>query len=336
MDNVKIVIDGIILNCDDSVLGLPIGNGYTIQKVYLDEFPYKDSITNGRGDLNIEYIDSKRQDENGIYFYCFRKEDTYTINSVEVTPGTPIDQDDIMRNDQLMVRKDQEASYLLSYFTLLRVFKEGNIATKNTFFTHTHKTWGFISNTQRHSINSYSYNIADSRQYSLSESEIREFTQFVSDYSGTPFELLKDCIKEFTFGLSQIDMPTAFEQYTTALEMMLLDSNDRQGKKECLSKRTAMLLGRNDADIQTIYTQIKNFYKYRSESLHEGDGRNITLQELHSLETLVRNVLKQFLQLCKIELPNNSNVTWEDIKDRKITQLKTLVQNKIASGVLPR
>ena len=70
MDNVKIVIDGIILNCDDSVLGLHIGNGYTIQKVYLDEFPYKDSITNGRGDLNIEYINSKRQDENGIYFYC--------------------------------------------------------------------------------------------------------------------------------------------------------------------------------------------------------------------------------------------------------------------------
>ena len=336
MDAVKIVIDGIILNCDDSILGLPIGNGYTVQKVYLEEFPYKDLITNGRGDLNIEYINSKRQDENGIYFLCLKKEDTYTINPVEVTLGTAIDQDGIMRNDQLMIRKDQEASYLLSYFTLLRVFKEGNIAIKNTYFTHTHKTWGFISNTQRHSMNSYSYNIADSRQYSLSESEIRELTLFITDYSGTPFELLKDCIKEFSFGLSQMDMPTAFEQYTTALEMMLLDSNDRQGKKECLSKRTAILLEHDDADIQTLYAQMKNFYKYRSESLHEGDGSNITLHELHLLETLVRNVFKQFLQLCKIELSNNSNVTWEEIKDRKINQLKTLVQNKIASGVLPR
>ena len=148
--------------------------------------------------------------------------------------------------------------------------------------------------------------------------------------------MLQDCIKEFTFGLSQIDIPTAFEQYTTALEMMLLDSNDRQGKKECLSKRTAMLLGCDDADIQMLYMQIKNFYKYRSESLHEGDGSNITFHELHSLENLTRNVLKQFLRLCKNELSNNSNVTWEDIKDRKINQLKTLVQNKIASGVLPR
>lgn len=336
MDTVKIVVDGIILNCDDSILGLPIGNGYTVQKVYLDEFPYKDLITNGRGDLNIEYINSKRQDENGIYFFCLKKEDTYTINPVEITLGTAIDQDDIMRNDQLMIRKDQEASYLLSYFTLLRVFKEGNIVTKNTYFTHTHKTWGFISNTQRHCMNFYSYNIADTRQYSLSEDENRELALFITDYSGTPFELLKDCIKEFTLGLSQIDIPTAFEQYTTALEMMLLDSNDRHGKKECLSKRTAMLLGCDDADIQTIYTQMKNFYRYRSESLHEGDGSNITLLELHSLESLARNVLKQFLRLCKNELSNNSNVTWEEIKDRKINQLKTLVQNKIASGVLPR
>ena len=76
MSTVSVTIDGIILNCDDSILSVNIGNGYTMKKVYLSEFPYKDRIMDARNNLNIEYINSQKEDENGKYFFCLCKEDT--------------------------------------------------------------------------------------------------------------------------------------------------------------------------------------------------------------------------------------------------------------------
>ena len=36
-----------------------------------------------------------------------------------------------------------------------------------------------------------------------------------------------------------------------------------------------------------------NFYRFRSESLHEGNDSNITDTELHDLENITREVLKK-------------------------------------------
>ena len=332
MSTVSVTIDGIILNCDDSILSVNIGNGYTMKKVYLSEFPYKDRIMDARNNLNIEYINSQKEDENGKYFFCLCKEDTYEITSPEFRPGTVINDADIMCNDQLAIYKDQASDYLYSCFSLLHVFKKGNIALKNIFLKHLHTTLGF-TNTQIHVINNVSYNISDTRIFTLSANEIVDMNQFILDFMGAPLSLMKGCIDEFVWGLAQIDIPTAFEQYTTAMEMILLETN-QQGKKECLSKRTALLLAQNDIDVQNIYAQMKLFYRYRSESLHEGDGGNITAQELHDMEDVVRKVLKHYLILCKNELQHNPSITWNEIKANEITRLKSAVQAKISSGVL--
>lgn len=66
---VHATINGIILHCDDSVLGLQLGNGYRLEKKHLDELPFKNKITDGEGKLTINYLGSQLKDEQGSLFY---------------------------------------------------------------------------------------------------------------------------------------------------------------------------------------------------------------------------------------------------------------------------
>ena len=76
MPQVNVTIEGIVLYCDDSLDGMPLGNGYSIQKQYFDDLPFKERIVDGRNRLSINYLGSKQQDDSGrIYFLCLHKED---------------------------------------------------------------------------------------------------------------------------------------------------------------------------------------------------------------------------------------------------------------------
>ena len=70
MIDVTVKITAIIMYCDESILNLELGNGYTIEKCYYDDFPFKSEIENGKNQLCIEYIGSRLHDENGSYFIC--------------------------------------------------------------------------------------------------------------------------------------------------------------------------------------------------------------------------------------------------------------------------
>ena len=78
-----------------------------------------------------------------------------------------------------------------------------------------------------------------------------------------------------------------------------------------------------------------NYYRFRSESLHEGDGSNITDSELHELENMTREVLKKCLVRCKTEYDLDSSVTWDTIKNMIMNDLIAQVTSLKNSGVLP-
>lgn len=334
MVDVQVTIDGIILYCDVSVSALQLGTGYSIQKVYLEDIPFKHKITDGNGRLTINYMGSRLHDDNGVYFMCIHKDDTYQIQLPQMTPGVPVTDRDLMCEEQLGNYKDLEMEYLNQQFSLLHLFKKGNIGCKEVFLEHRFTVMGFINNTQKQTSDSVTRNIVDSTMFSLTPEEASECNKFLQDYNGREYDLLKSCIDEFTWGLEQVDIPTGFEQYTTALEMIILATN-QQGKKEVLSKRVAALLESDPAKIRILYDKMKSFYRYRSESLHEGDGRNITATELKELEEIVREVLVKYLDFCKTAIQNNVASTWDEVKADRINILKTAVDTLKNAGILP-
>ena len=78
-----------------------------------------------------------------------------------------------------------------------------------------------------------------------------------------------------------------------------------------------------------------SYYRFRSESLHEGSGANISTTELHSLEEYVRSVLKKCLVRCKQEITVNAATTWEEVKLKIIADLKAGVIDAKSAGILP-
>lgn len=334
MIDVQVTVDGIILFCDESVAMLNLGRGYTIQKVYFDDMSFKNKITDGNGHLVISYLGSRLCDERGIYFMCLHKQDNYQIQGPQIQPGIVITGQDTMCEEQISEYKDTEVRFLNRIISLLHLYKKGNIGCKEIFFEHHFTFMGFINNTQRQTNDSVTKNIVDARLFSLTENEVTQCNQFIQDYSGLEYDLLQDSIEEFVWGLEQVDIPTGFEQYTTALEMILLSKN-QDGKKEVLSNRVSVPLESDPVKIKNLYNRMKNFYRYRSESLHEGDGRNITQSELEEMEDIVRSVIIKYLGFCKQALQANPTTTWGTIKREKINDIKNSVAMAKNAGILP-
>ena len=329
MLDVNVSINGVILYCDESVLGINIGRGYSIVKTYIDNLPYKDRITDGKGQISISYFNSILTDENGQYFMCLKKDIVYQIHNPFKGPGVYTEKDTFC-DDQVQQYNHAETDYLHMIFSLLRLFKEGNIGVKQLFLDHTFSL-GILKHNLKHTSDTVTRNIVDERVFSLTADEVCSCNHFLSDYSGSAYLLLKPCINEFIQGLAQVDIATGFEQYTTALEMTLLGHN-QQGKKEVLSKRVAVMLETTPADIDNLYKKMKEFYRYRSESLHEGKDQNISDAELIEMESIVRRVLKKCLEQCKVELTANAAVTWQEIKNKIIDELKNKVIAEAAAG----
>lgn len=334
MVDVQVTIDGIILYCDESLAGVSFGNGYTIQKMCLDDLSYKTRLTDGDGRLSISYMGSRLFVEDKVYFMCLHKDDVHQIQPPQVRPGVVITDKDTMCDEQLDNYMDKEMSYIQRQFSLLKLFKKGNVGYKEIYLTHKFTVMGFITNTKNQTSNNVTRNIVDTTMYTLTTNEIADCNNFLQAFSGKEFDLLKDCIDEFLWGLDGTDIATAFEQYTTALEMVFLAKN-QQNKKQALSKRIAVLLGTTPTEVNELYKKMLNFYRFRSESLHEGNGSHITKVELKELETITRNVLCKYLDFCKQNLNRNPNITWKAIKANKIVDLRNQVALAIQNGVLP-
>lgn len=335
MIDVNVSISGIIMCCDESLCGLALGRGYTIEKFDLNTLFFKDKITNGRGYLDTDYFGSRIIEDEKVFFICIKKDDVIQIEGPSFSASKRVISDkDCMCEDELAQYMNKEMKFLNERIDLLRLFKSGNIGFRDVFFHYSFTVMGFIKNTIDHCSHNQTRNAIASERFTLSELEIALCNKWLNDYCNEPYALLKNSIDEFSWGLEQIDVPTGFEQYTTALEMTLLPQN-QPGKKQMLANRISTLLGNTPTEVQQIHQKVLDFYRFRSESLHEGNGSNITDLELRELENMTREVLKKCLIRCKSEYGSNSSITWDTIKEKIMNELIAQVTSLNNSGVLP-
>lgn len=334
MIDVSVSVSGIIMCCDESICDLSIGRGYVIEKNEFSTLFFKDEIIDGKGHLNTDYFGSRIIEDNKVYFICIKKEETIKINGPSFSKSKRVISDkDLLCKDELAQYMDTEMDYLNERINILRLFKPGNIGFKDVFFKYNFSVMGFINNNVNNCNHCHTRNTISNRFFTLNEAEIQMCNKWLVDYSNAPYYLLKNSIDEFSWGLEQVDIPTAFEQYTTALEMTLLPEN-QPGKKQMLANRISVILGNTSVEIQQLHQQILSFYRFRSESLHEGNGSNITETELQELENITREVLKKCLVRCKIEHDMNPNITWKDVKNMIMNDLVSKVTLMKNTGIL--
>lgn len=326
-------IAGIVMFSDESMLNVIFGNGYSFKKSRFEDLPFKDKIVDGQGRIAPAYFMSRLIENGVISFICIEKEGVFQISGPTITGKTQCFTDkDMMCEDEIARHRQKEMEYLNKMVNLLHVFKAGNIGFHDIYTTYQFTTLGIINNKTNNNNFYASRNIIDSRNYTLSPEETVRCNQFLNDYSGAAYVLLANSIKEFSWGLEQLDIATSFEQFTTALEMTLLEHN-QQAKKQTLANRVSVMIGQNNADIQSIHQKMLDFYRYRSESLHEGDVSNIAATDVQELEEIVRLVLKECLARCQQEYAANPGITWAEIKVSMINDLKAKVGVLQSQGV---
>ncbi|HYE08885.1 MAG TPA: hypothetical protein VEF53_01750, partial [Patescibacteria group bacterium] len=219
MINVSVTIDAILLYCDESVTSLNLGNGYVISKANFDDLSYKNKVTDGNGHLTINYLGSRIYGPNNtISLMCLHKDEVFQIQQPQFGANGHLTDQDLMCPDQLEAYKDSEMAYLNKIFALLNLYKMGNFGPKEVFFEYHFTVMDFIKNTQKQTSDNVTRNIVNPTIFSLTSTEVIECNQFIMRVSSPEFAMLKNSIDEFVWGLEQVDIPTAFEQYTTALE----------------------------------------------------------------------------------------------------------------------
>ena len=334
MIDVNETISGIVMFCDESLLNVNLGNGYLLKKVRFEDLSFRDKIVDGQGRIANAYFMSRLIEDDVISFICIDKEGIFQINGPTITGNIQCFTDNDMKcEDEIKHHQLGEKEYLSMIVNLFHVFKAGNIGFHDIYTTYRFVVFGVANYTTSNNSFNASRNIVDSRKYTLLPEEAQLCNQFLIDYSGAAYTLLANSIKEFSWGLEQLDIATSFEQFTTALEMTLLEHNE-QAKKQILANRVSVLIGQDTAEIQLIHRKMLDFYRFRSVSLHEGDDSNITVTDVQELEEIVRRVMKKSLARCKHEYTANQSITWEEIKTAMICDLKTKVGALQAQGVI--
>lgn len=322
-NNIITEIEVILLGCDESIKGINPLNGYQINDIKIEEFSHKNDLIDGNGQFLPEYDPRINQSITDKFIYLYKKFEAPLSVDFQAGKVYKIPFDGL--NDDLDAIIESERKRLYQLINLLRVFKTGNIGFVYTFVTQTY-IFG-VNNTRNFKGINKNWNLTNQSVYHLDKNEISSCDDFIHRYWGQEYTIMENIVNQFVFATDQLGKEICFEKLISTLEVMLLKNSERY-KKEILSKRVAVLLGQTDSDIKTIYDAMKEYYKYRSKSTHEGDSSNINDRNLGELESITRNVLKKFFEVCHIECGINPNLTWKELKSKEISILTSIVNSK--------
>lgn len=306
--------------------------GFTFKKINFDEYEYKNRMLDGDGNVFTDF-----------YFAVHNAESRYIIvleknEMVTVKHHCPANAMGFLMGNDLQELcepiKDRYEKELLRYFSLLHLYKEGEVARKYSFYKFETQAgccknkWTGIP---------YCADMVTLILYPMiiEDAEITDINALLALDQKT-YSLLKDVlIDDLEYSYHILDDTTNYKNLVTVLEVLFL-RGERGNKKEMLAKRIALLLGNSDSDIQSIYAKVKSIYVDRSDAVHDGITTNITRNTLDELRNLIRDIGKKYIAHIQNTLTSNQNLTFVEAKDDIINNLMHQVTLKIAAGVLPQ
>lgn len=314
---------------DESIMLITPPENFIFRKIHLKDYSFRENITDGRGRIITEYINAIHHDDED-YLICLESNFDSVVhhnkpaNSIGFMNSSDFD-------DMISPIHEQIETTVFKFFALLHLYKEGEIARKNSFYKY--KTiQGFCSTERIKEVT-----IADAitiirYPMNIAPEELSDISDILYNHSNSYLMLKNVVIDDLEYTYHTLDDSTNYKNLMTPLEVMFL-KNDYGDKKEMLSKRIAVFLGASDAEMKTIYDYVKRSYRDRSDAIHEGITQNITRSALDELRNLIRRVSKKYMYVIEQEIANEPNKTFEEIKDSLIANLKNIVVTKNNLGI---
>lgn len=271
---------GFLVNVDDSILNLELGDGFLINKKTQHEamsllekirFHYG---TNSEHEI-LEF------DPNGGSGDCYCVEKRFP-SFVETTPQGGI----VIPMAKLSnIHRD-----LGNKFKLLRLFKEGNIFIRFSLFYYFSESSPKIAQVGKE------YPLADRTIFHLDEGEIVQSKNFIKR-TKFPFKypFLQLAFDSFELSYETYNRGLAFLSLMISMEAMFSGQRELRYR---VSRNTAVLLGENERIANTVFKKMKTFYDKRSALAHGSkDQKDIKTEEIYELRDFVRESIKSIIEL---------------------------------------
>lgn len=263
---------GFLVNVDDSILKLNLGQPFTIEKKsQKDASSFMCHIRQRYGTKYEEDISRVEDRVNGIaheqsfYFYCV------TARNVESFQGVKI------------------FYRLRDKVRLLRLFKEGNILMRFSLFYHLKRSEPKII---------YSFlegPLFDRTLFKLENDEVNQSQDFLNKVK-MPFEKkLQLAFESFELSYESHSAALSFLSLMIAMEVML-----NRGKDELrytISRNAAVLLGKDKDDSERVFKEVRGLYDKRSKLVHEGSANKVSLKDVLGLRHYVRETIKEMQRI---------------------------------------
>ena len=271
---------GFLVNVDDSILKLQLGNGFLIDKREQQEImPFLQRLDFHYGAKSGFEIINFKQDGRPLGCYCINKHFPEFVGSTR----------DIQQS-------------LRDKLRLLRLFKEGNIFMRYSLFYHLKESIPQVAQISRE------YPLTDQTLFQLIDDEYAQAESFINN-TNIPF-------KQSFLRLAFDSFEQSYETYNRGLTflslMISIDAlfGDFSELKYRVSRNTAVLLGNNIDESQKIFSDMNELYKKRSAVAHGGkDGKIVESKDVIKLRNYVRESIKLInkLHLNRKELLNVLN-----------------------------
>ena len=311
---------------DESITLISPPSGFHFERVKLEDYIHKSRITDSRGEILAEYRSAMHGDE----IICLEQDSSCSVkhdkpaNAVSFLNGSDF-------NELIAPIRDKIEAEVFKFFSLLHLFKEGEIARKHSFYTYSTQA-GICKTTQF--IDSYIEDIVTLIRYPMliEADEVAAINDLLYNHD-MAYQILRPiAIDELEYTYHTLDEATSYKNLMTPLEVMFL-KNEHGEKKTMLSKRMGAFLGNTDAEMKSIYDSVKTHYHDRSEAVHEGNVSQITHTSLNELRNLVRAATKKYITVVEQEIAANPSKTFDQIKASLISTLKGVVTTKNAQNI---
>ena len=313
---------------DESITLVPPPKDFVFKKINLKDYAFKDKITDGQGRVLTEYINAVHQGEDE-YIVCLEKSVDHIVqndkpaNALSFINGSDFD-------DLIMPLHNDIESTVFRFFSLLHLYKEGEIARKSSFYKYTTRE-GICSTERLKEVTIADVITIIRYPMVFTAADIPSVGDMLYNHLDAYTMLKNIVIDDLEYTYHTLDDSTNYKNLMTPLEVLFL-SNDYGDKKEMLAKRIAVFIGTSESEMKTIYDYVKNSYRDRSDAIHEGVTTNITRVALDELRNLTRKVTKKYMAVIEQEIASDPTKNFEDIKRSLITNLKNVIALKNASG----
>lgn len=291
MSKKKINFNGFLTNTNSSILRVRLKHGFNIEAKSLEEAV--------KFIMTVDNISSQEASQKFMVdFPCYNSQEDkvfFISNSfdVNIRDETRFTQTKGFSETQKFHVRFVDG-YLRDTVRVMRLFKEGNIYMPLIYYFY------FEDNIPKKNMRwMHGTRLSRISIFQLDDSEIGDLERFIEDvklpFTKKPLQLAFE-----SFELSY-HMPTlAIPFLLLMMSMESLFNPGGQGELTFrISRNSAVLIGKDKTDSQSIWENMKKLYKKRSDMVHTGKSNHVTEDDLLILRDYVRRSIKEFYMIGK-------------------------------------